>query len=109
VKRQKLEALLTEHGCIPVRDQGKHTVWKAPTGALATVPRHTEIKKFTARSICKGASRVPCAGLGLLENQPAHPGVWNGVRVSAKQMDGRREIIPEINAQGGAGLRRHSD
>jgi len=43
------------------------------------------------------------SGPQLLENQPAHPGVWNGVRVSAKQMDGRREIIPEINAQGEQG------
>ena len=53
MKRQQLEALLTEHGCAPIRDQGKHTVWKAPSGALATIPRHKEIKKFTARYICK--------------------------------------------------------
>jgi predicted RNA binding protein YcfA (HicA-like mRNA interferase family) len=53
VKRQKLEALLIEHGCVVVRDKGKHTVWENQGGAQATVPRHNEIKKFTARGICK--------------------------------------------------------
>ena len=53
MKRRALEALLAEHGCVQIRDKGKHTVWKAPSGALATVPRHAEIKKFTARNICK--------------------------------------------------------
>jgi len=74
VKRQKLEALLTEHGCIPVRDQGKHTVWKAPTGALATVPRHAEIKKFTARSICKALGVDPKKGNELTRGDRSSAG-----------------------------------
>jgi predicted RNA binding protein YcfA (HicA-like mRNA interferase family) len=59
VKRQKLEALLIEHGCAVIRDQGKHTIWKNLEGALASVPRHKEIKKFTARAICKQLGTDP--------------------------------------------------
>ena len=53
MKRQKLEALLRDHGCKKVRDIGKHAIWESPHGASASVPRHNEIKKFTARGICK--------------------------------------------------------
>lgn len=59
MKRQKLETLLREHGCVVVRDKGKHTVWKSSAGALATVPRHNEIAKFTARNICKALGIDP--------------------------------------------------
>jgi predicted RNA binding protein YcfA (HicA-like mRNA interferase family) len=59
MKRQKLEALLSEHGCVKIRDKGKHAVWKSRDGALATVPRHAEIKKFTARSIAKALGIDP--------------------------------------------------
>jgi len=59
VKRQKLEALLLENGCVPIRDKGKHTVWKSGAGALASVPRHNEIKKFTARNVCKALGIDP--------------------------------------------------
>ena len=53
MKRQNLEALLTEYRCVKIRDKGKHAVWKIPSGALASVPGHNEIKKFTVRNICK--------------------------------------------------------
>jgi predicted RNA binding protein YcfA (HicA-like mRNA interferase family) len=53
VKLQKLEQLLSEHGCFKVRDKGKHAIWKSPGGAIASVPRHAEVKKHTARGICK--------------------------------------------------------
>jgi predicted RNA binding protein YcfA (HicA-like mRNA interferase family) len=59
VKRQKLEALLSEHGCVKFRDKGKHAVWKSSDGALASVPRHNEIKKFTARNVCKALGIDP--------------------------------------------------
>jgi predicted RNA binding protein YcfA (HicA-like mRNA interferase family) len=59
VKRQKLEALLSEHGCVKIRDKGKHAVWKASDGAMTSVPRHNEIKKFTARNICKALGIDP--------------------------------------------------
>ncbi|MBV8417173.1 MAG: hypothetical protein JO251_18365 [Verrucomicrobia bacterium] len=42
-----------------MRDKGKHAVWKASSGALASVPRHNELKKFTARSICKALGIDP--------------------------------------------------
>jgi predicted RNA binding protein YcfA (HicA-like mRNA interferase family) len=53
LKLKELERLLLECGCIKVRDKGKHSVWKNPTGAITSVPRHPEIKKHTARGICK--------------------------------------------------------
>jgi mRNA interferase HicA len=53
VKRRDFERLLREHGCVPVRDKGEHTVWQNPSGDVVPVPRHSEIKKYTAREICK--------------------------------------------------------
>jgi hypothetical protein len=43
------------HGCEIRRDAGKHTIWWNPaTKSAAPVPRHTEIKEFTAKAICRG-------------------------------------------------------
>jgi len=53
VKLREFERLLAEHGCVKVRDKGKHAVWQNPLGRIASVPRHSEIKKNTARGICK--------------------------------------------------------
>jgi hypothetical protein len=54
VKRQKLEQLMREHGAEIKREGAKHTIWFIPaTGQKSTVPRHNEIKKNTARAICK--------------------------------------------------------
>jgi predicted RNA binding protein YcfA (HicA-like mRNA interferase family) len=53
VKRRDFERLLSKHGCSKVRDQGKHDVWKNAHGDVSSVPRHAEIKKHTARGICK--------------------------------------------------------
>jgi len=37
-----------------VREGGSHSIWCNPsTGEIQAVPRHREIKKFTARSICR--------------------------------------------------------
>jgi predicted RNA binding protein YcfA (HicA-like mRNA interferase family) len=57
VKHADLVRLLTKHGCHIERDCGKHTVWINPkTDEMTTVPRHKEIKKHTARAICKSLS-----------------------------------------------------
>jgi predicted RNA binding protein YcfA (HicA-like mRNA interferase family) len=51
VKRQKLEALLSEHGCVKFRDKGKHAVWKSSDGALASVPRHNDKEVYRAQRL----------------------------------------------------------
>jgi mRNA interferase HicA len=53
VKRKDLERLLRDHGCTKAREGAKHSVWENAAGATSTVPRHAEIKKHTARGICK--------------------------------------------------------
>jgi len=45
---------MREHGAEIKREGAKHTIWFIPaTGQKSTVPRHNEIKKNTARAICK--------------------------------------------------------
>jgi mRNA interferase HicA len=54
VKRRELERLLREHGAIVKREGARHTIWINPkTGQKSEVPRHAEIKRNTARGICK--------------------------------------------------------
>jgi mRNA interferase HicA len=37
-----------------VREGSRHSIWKNTiSGKLTAVPRHTEIKEFMARKICK--------------------------------------------------------
>jgi mRNA interferase HicA len=44
---------LRRHGCLLKRDTGKHTIWWNPAKVCSSaVPRHKEIKEFTARAIC---------------------------------------------------------
>jgi predicted RNA binding protein YcfA (HicA-like mRNA interferase family) len=50
---KKLEKLLRDHGCRKVGEGGGHSVWENAKGTETTIPRHKEIKKFTARGICK--------------------------------------------------------
>jgi predicted RNA binding protein YcfA (HicA-like mRNA interferase family) len=46
---------LKKKGCVVQREGGKHTVWRNPeTGAMSVVPRHPEIKAWTAKGIFKG-------------------------------------------------------
>ena len=57
VKRRDLIARLTEEGCVLVRTVGKHDFYRnVITGALQPVPRHREIKEFTARAIIRRLS-----------------------------------------------------
>lgn len=54
MKRSALERLLREAGAEIKREGSRHTIWINPkTGQKSEVPRHAEIKKFTARGICK--------------------------------------------------------
>lgn len=55
MKRAELIRILKKSGCVMVRDKGPHSVWSNPaTGGMATVPRHQEIKQFTAKAIFEG-------------------------------------------------------
>jgi predicted RNA binding protein YcfA (HicA-like mRNA interferase family) len=57
MKRRDLLGHLQAHGCELVREGGSHSIWKNPqTGRKEAIPRHTEIKKFLARSICRNLS-----------------------------------------------------
>jgi predicted RNA binding protein YcfA (HicA-like mRNA interferase family) len=54
VKLRDLERHLRAHGCELFREGGKHSVWWNPAKRKTTsVPRHREIKEFTARAICR--------------------------------------------------------
>jgi mRNA interferase HicA len=54
VKRRDLEQYLRRHGCVFYREGGAHSVWLNPSNRnIASVPRHSEIKEATVRSICK--------------------------------------------------------
>ncbi|GDY21816.1 addiction module toxin, HicA family protein [Verrucomicrobiota bacterium] len=57
MKRRALPSHLLEQGCAPVREGGSHSIWANPkTGRREAIPRHNEIKKHLARSICKNLS-----------------------------------------------------
>jgi mRNA interferase HicA len=45
---------LSEHGCVLLREGGRHSVYvNRRTGKASTVPRHRQINDFLARKICK--------------------------------------------------------
>ena len=55
MKRQTLLRHLRRHSCYLKREGGSHSLWMNPsTGAVETVPRHTEIPDKLVRKICKG-------------------------------------------------------
>jgi len=57
MKRRELLGHLQAHGCLPVREGANHSIWSNPqTGRKEAVPRHNEIKKLLARSICRNLS-----------------------------------------------------
>jgi mRNA interferase HicA len=57
MKRRALLGHLQEHGCTLFREGGSHSIWTNPqTGRKEAIPRHAEIKKFLARSICRNLS-----------------------------------------------------
>ncbi|MCL2722664.1 MAG: type II toxin-antitoxin system HicA family toxin [Treponema sp.] len=57
MKRNKLLQILNQMGVIFVRHGKKHDVYIQPATRIeTTVPRHTDIKEFTAKSIIKTLS-----------------------------------------------------
>jgi mRNA interferase HicA len=54
MKRTDLLRHLQTHGCVLLREDGKHSVFVNATSRKApTVPRHREINDFLARKICR--------------------------------------------------------
>jgi len=54
MKRIKLLQHLRKHGCVILREGGKHTiVYNPASGRLSSLPRHTEIDDRLAMRICK--------------------------------------------------------
>jgi mRNA interferase HicA len=53
IKLRELERHLRDHGCVPLREGAKHSIWQNPrTGQRTSVPRHRELPLTTARAIC---------------------------------------------------------
>ncbi len=65
MKRLDLERHLRRHGAELAREGSRHSVWTigaAEDERIAAVPRHREIKPWTARAICKDLGIPPPAG-----------------------------------------------
>jgi predicted RNA binding protein YcfA (HicA-like mRNA interferase family) len=63
MRRRALLSHLQEHGCGPVREGASHSIWTNPqTGRREAIPRHNDIKKHLARSICRHLSVPVPAG-----------------------------------------------
>jgi hypothetical protein len=62
VKLADLERHLRSHGCELYREGSKHSIWWNPAKRKTTsVPRHREVKAFTARAIFRQLE-VPALG-----------------------------------------------
>jgi mRNA interferase HicA len=54
MKRAALLRHLQQHGCVLLREGGRHSVFvNRETRKTSTVPRHNEINDFLARKICR--------------------------------------------------------
>ena len=54
MKRLNLIRHIRKHGCVFVREGGKHSVFFNPeTDRISIVPRHNEIQIFLANKICR--------------------------------------------------------
>jgi predicted RNA binding protein YcfA (HicA-like mRNA interferase family) len=59
MKRAQLLQMLNKMGAVFVRHGKKHDVYKQPaTNIETTIPRHDEVKEFTAKSIIKTLSLI---------------------------------------------------
>ena len=57
MKRRRRLGHLQAHGCVPLREGGSHSIWSNPqTRRKEAIPRHNDIKKFLAPSICRNLS-----------------------------------------------------
>ena len=55
MKRKDLITILESNGFLEIRDDGDHTIYKAPNKRQVQVPRHREVNENTARKILKDA------------------------------------------------------
>jgi hypothetical protein len=65
VKRRDLERHLRSHGAETLREGSRHSVWAIggpDSERIAAVPRHREIKTWTAHAICKDLAIPPPTG-----------------------------------------------
>ena len=54
MKRVDLLRHLQQHGCVLLREGGRHSVFvNRAAQKVTTVPRHREINDFLARKICR--------------------------------------------------------
>lgn len=54
MKRQDLIRHVESHGCLLLREGGKHSVFFNPANNQTTaIPRHRDIDDFLARKICR--------------------------------------------------------
>ena len=54
MKRRDLIRHLEAHGCVLLREGGRHSVYvNRLSGKVSTIPRHREINDFLARKICR--------------------------------------------------------
>ena len=54
MKRQELIRHVESHGCLLLREGGKHSIFFNPANNQTTaIPRHREIDDFLARKICR--------------------------------------------------------
>lgn len=54
MKRTELLKHIREHGCVFVREGGRHSWWLNPSqNRRSAIPRHNEIVDHLARKICK--------------------------------------------------------
>jgi len=54
LKRRDLIAHLKDHGCVLIREGGKHSWWGNPSSnRRSAVPRHCEINEVLARKVCR--------------------------------------------------------
>ena len=54
MKRLDLLKYLDQHGCVLLREGGRHSVYvNRAANKSSTVPRHREINDLLARKICK--------------------------------------------------------
>ena len=54
MRRRRLLSHLQAHGCVFIREGGRHSIWGNPENNYQTaVPRHNEIQEIIARKICR--------------------------------------------------------
>ncbi|MBI5366017.1 MAG: type II toxin-antitoxin system HicA family toxin [Planctomycetes bacterium] len=64
MRRRDLERHLRVHGCFLHHRGARHDVWANPLSlSQSPVPRHNQIKRGTARGICRILGIPPPAGL----------------------------------------------